>query len=179
MPRRARIVAGVVVEFAQAVQGFTLPECYPAAFLAECSPAPDDVQPGWTATQDADGAWSFSAPAPRVVAPVAPVVTSLGFLDLFTADEQAAVFAAAPRSPALLGLLFQVACAGSVHLDDPRVIAGLGLLHSGGLVAPKRAAQVLARTFADGVSFDAASATDAGPARPDAVAFDLDRATET
>ncbi len=178
MSYRARIVAGVVVEFAQAIEGFTLAQCYPPEFLAECSAAPDDVQPGWAATQGADGGWTFAAPVPRVVAPVAPTVTALGFLGLFTPAEQAAVFTAAPHDPALFGFLFQLACAGSVQLDDPRVRAGVRLLGSGGLVAPHRPAQVLGNVAADAVTFDAARATEGTPARVDAVGFDTARATE-
>jgi len=106
-------------------------------------------------------------------------VSSLEFLSLFTPQEQAAVFTTAPQSPALLGFLFRLACAGSVQLDDPRVIAGVGLLGSGGLVAPSRPAQVLGNILADAVTFDSASAVELGPVLADAVSFDTSRRFET
>lgn len=181
--RTARIAAGVVVEIVQAVEGFALAECYPAAFLADCGEVPGDAEPGWTATRGADGAWACAAPALPTPPVLVPTVTALGFLGLFTAEEQAGVFAAALRKPDLLGLLFQVACAGTVQLTDPRVIAGVGLLQGAGLVAPSRPVQVLgnvaAPAAADAVSFDVARATESDPARADAVTFDFARATES
>jgi len=179
MSRCARIVAGVVVEFAQVVEGFDLARCYPPAFLAECSPAPDDVQPGWTAAQDADGGWSYAAPVPPRTPVIVQTVSSLAFLNLFTEQERDAVFTAAPHSPALFGFLFQLACAGSVQLNDPRVIAGVGLLGSGGLVAPSRPSQVLGNILADAVTFDIANAVELGPVLADAVSFDTSRFSET
>ena len=126
-------------------------------------------------TQQEFEAWRAAFLAP----PPAPrTISSLDFLGLFTAEEQAGVFTAALKSPDLLGLLFQVACAGTVQLDDPRVVAGLDLLQDTGLVAPSRSAQVLRNVSADAVLFDTARAVESPPARADAVAFDVARAVE-
>lgn len=143
--------------------------------VAPFNPAPG---PGWSAVQDGDS-WSFAAPTPLVPPIVVPSVTALDFLNLFTDAEQTAVFAAAPQDPALFGFLFKLACAGTVRLADPRVIAGVGLLGSGGLVAPSRPAQVLGNILADAVTFDSASAVELGPVLADAVSFDTSRRFET
>ncbi len=65
MTNYARVAGGVVHEIWAEPVGFTLGQCFTAAVaaqfvsLAGVTPAP---QPGWTATQDASGVWSFAAP---------------------------------------------------------------------------------------------------------------------
>jgi hypothetical protein len=66
------------------------------------------------------------------------------FMDLFTAEEQAAIAAAAMQSVPIK-LWYDRACgAGTISLDSGKVIAGIGVLVGSGLLSEDRAEAVLA-----------------------------------
>ncbi len=179
MTRWARVVAGVVQDCLSATQDALTSDWYAPSFFAQLSPCPDDVQPGWTAVQGPDGAWSYAEPVPVVVA---PSISSLAFLDSFPPAVKAAIYATlCPHAPELFGYVIEACAAGTMVLTDPRVLAGLGLVAASGFITPEGAAQVLgnsAPASTDRVTFDVSRATESTPARADAVRFDTARAVE-
>lgn len=74
--------------------------------------------------------------------PAAPPLNFLGFLALFTADEQAAIVNSTDPRVKLFCLM--AAGAAFVDLTDPRVAQGTKLLEAQALIAAGRADQVLA-----------------------------------
>ena len=76
--------------------------------------------------------------------PEARVLTRRAYLGLFTQEERVAVRVAAKNFPALEDYLELLSIAEYVDLDDPDVEAGLTALETAGLIAPGRAAEILA-----------------------------------
>lgn len=75
-------------------------------------------------------------------------ISGVRYLRLFTQDERIDIRNAAKQSPKLddyLKLLdITIAQGGVIDLNDPDTIAAVGLLEAVGLIAPGRAAEVLA-----------------------------------
>ena len=78
------------------------------------------------------------------VAPPAPppTLTFLQFMALFTTAEQDAIVNSGDTQTKLF--LLMATGAGTITLDNPEVIDGLGYLASQGLITPARAVQILA-----------------------------------
>ncbi len=75
----------------------------------------------------------------------APVsLTFLQFIALFTQAEQAAIVASTDAQVKLF--LLMAAGASEIILSDPKTEAGVNYLASQGLIAPQRAAQILANS---------------------------------
>ena len=103
----------------------------------------------WRIDFDAEATDAQKAAAQAVVlayveSPPAPQFDFLGFVALFTADERAAIFGS--DDPDVKQFTFMAAGSPILHLDDARVIGGVGYLASMGLVASGRIAAILAGT---------------------------------
>lgn len=62
----------------------------------------------------------------------------------FTSEERAAIRAAALTNGAVADLCAMTDKADTIHFDDPLTIGGLAQLEAAGLLAPGRAAEILA-----------------------------------
>lgn len=71
-------------------------------------------------------------------------IPAFAFVQRFTATEYATIVTAAQGNADLAGYLALLAQHPVVNLDDPRTIGGLELLEGAGILAPGRAAQILA-----------------------------------
>jgi hypothetical protein len=112
-------------------------------------PVPDEVEVGFTVEGEGKDA-VFSPPvAPEPVTEPEPVVvaktfSALEFLDLFTLPEEIAI-----RGARLAGDLYvesfmdRLDKANLIHLDDPRVVAGLDYLVVAELITPERHDHIL------------------------------------
>ena len=76
--------------------------------------------------------------------PVPRTVTKLEYLRRFTTTERVAIRAAAAANPVLDDYLKLMELAQEINLDDPDTIAAVQMLEQSGLIAPGRAAEVLA-----------------------------------
>ena len=72
------------------------------------------------------------------------IVTSLGFVQRFTAQEYATIRAAAEQNPEVGGLVAQLIEAPTVNLADARIPPALALLTAAGLLASGRAEEIVA-----------------------------------
>ena len=70
--------------------------------------------------------------------------TFLEFMDLFTPDEQLAIAGASMQNASIKLWYDRAVGATSIILDDPRTVAGVGVLHGIGLISQSRAGAVLA-----------------------------------
>lgn len=86
----------------------------------------------------------FAAP----VAPPAPEpsneLTKIEYLKRFTQDERIAIRAAGKVNSVVEDYIELMNAAVIVHKDDPNTIAGLNALTQAGILAPGRAAEILA-----------------------------------
>lgn len=83
-----------------------------------------------------DGEW--------VLGPVpAKVMTSLSFIELFTKVEQLAVLTAAMQSAELRLWYDKLMAADEVAFDDPRLLEGMGVIVSAGLITQARRDEIL------------------------------------
>ena len=71
-------------------------------------------------------------------------MTKLDYLRRFTGDERVAIRAAAKQSPVLEDYLALLELSLDVSLDDPDTVQAVGMLEQIGLIAPGRAAEILA-----------------------------------
>lgn len=103
--------------------------------------------PGHAETYPFD-AYNHIAPKPTIETPVAREISGVQYLRRFTQAERIAIRTAAAGSAVLddyLKLLdATIAQGGIVNLDDPDTIAAVNLLEQANLLAPGRAAEVLA-----------------------------------
>ena len=81
---------------------------------------------------------------PEVVPPVQRTITKLEYLRRFTDKERIAIRAAAEQNTALADYLQLMEAAQEINLDDPDTVAAVQMLEQSGLIAPGRAAEVLA-----------------------------------
>lgn len=81
--------------------------------------------------------WITSSP------PKSTILYPLEFQARFTAQESAAIYAAAVGNAQLLGMLIQQASARYIDLTDPQTIAGVNALVSAGLLTQDRATEIL------------------------------------
>lgn len=88
--------------------------------------------------------WDGSEFTPQPTPPMATSMSVLDFLSRFSSEERTAVRATAKVVPAIDDFLFLLQMAGGVNTTDARTIAGVNALESGGLLAPGRAAEILA-----------------------------------
>lgn len=72
------------------------------------------------------------------------VLTKLAYLRRFTAAERIAIRAAAKQSAALEDYLGMLEVAEEIRLFDTDTVAAVGMLEQAGLIAPGRAAEILA-----------------------------------
>lgn len=70
-------------------------------------------------------------------------MTSLGFIELFTPEEQLAVVIAAMRSPELRLWYDKLMAADQVVFDDPRLIEGMSVLVAYNLISQSRKEEIL------------------------------------
>ena len=75
-------------------------------------------------------------------------ITRLQFLRRFTDAEMQAIVAASAQSPALQAEILKWQTAEGMNLTDPATIAGVHALEIAGLIAPGRAAEILASELA-------------------------------
>lgn len=68
---------------------------------------------------------------------------SLGFMDLFTDDEELAIVGATMQNVQIKRWYDKMLAANFVSLEDDRTIAGLDALVSAGLITPSRKAEIL------------------------------------
>lgn len=138
MSRYAQIAGGVVVAFLPGP-----PERWPDLHAAGALvPAWDDVGLGWV--------WDGAALTPPP-ARVAPPVSASDFAGRFTDAERGAITLAASRAlevddPTLQLWLDDLSRAKEVHLDSPKVLAGLNYLveHAIGGITQERIDAILA-----------------------------------
>lgn len=71
------------------------------------------------------------------------VLTSAGFVARFTPKEYGDILQAATENQDVANLIKQLTSTGFVFLDDPRLIPGLHLLASLGLILPERIPAIL------------------------------------
>ena len=71
-------------------------------------------------------------------------VTKLQYLRRFTGPERQTIRQAAKGNPELEDYLAMLEIAQDINLDDPDTIAAVNMLEAVGLIAPGRAAEVLA-----------------------------------
>lgn len=81
---------------------------------------------------------------PETVAPAERTITKVAYLRRFTTDERVGIRTAAKTSAVLEDYLSMMELAEEINLDDPDTIAAVQMLESAGLIAPGRAAEVLA-----------------------------------
>lgn len=72
------------------------------------------------------------------------ILTKLDYMNRFTDAELAAIYTAAKSSVAIEVWLEKFKLATEINLDDPRTIDGVNALEAAGLLAPGRAAEILA-----------------------------------
>lgn len=132
----AHVVAGKVVEILSTAADIT--QLYPAT-LTWFDVTALNPQPA--------AGWSFSGTAftaPPAVAPLAPRLTSLQFMNLLTAAEQTAIATAAQSNASVLVWLLKISGALYVDLGDPATIGGVQAMVGAGLLTSARAAAILA-----------------------------------
>lgn len=106
---------------------------------ARLIPAADETEAAgrigkrWTGT-----AWEAVAQAPN------PVITKLAFRERFTQDEKVALYTAAKSEVRIQIWLDDLDAAQDLRLDDPRIIAGVQMLESQGMIGAGRAGEILA-----------------------------------
>jgi hypothetical protein len=100
--------------------------------------APEGVGIGWTRSA---GVWS-APPEPET--PPRTRLSRLEFRGRFTEPEKIAIYTAAESSVQVRIWLDDLAAAEFIELTDPRTIADVGALETAGLIAPGRAAEILA-----------------------------------
>ncbi|MDD3677189.1 hypothetical protein [Thauera propionica] len=71
-------------------------------------------------------------------------ITRLQFLRRFTDAEMQAIVAASAQSPALQAEILKWQTADGINLTDPATVSGVNALEIAGLIAPGRAAEILA-----------------------------------
>jgi len=82
--------------------------------------------------------------------PSAPVMQSLEFRNRFTAAEKGRMTLAASQGlergdPTLQVFIDDLNSAGTVHLDDPRIVQGVEYLVAQNLLSPRRGDEILGR----------------------------------
>ena len=86
----------------------------------------------------------FPVPPPPPPPPVVDELNKIDFLRLFTQAERIAIREAAAVNPLISDYQHMLDAATMVRLSDPDMQTGVPLLELGGLLAPGRAAQILA-----------------------------------
>lgn len=81
---------------------------------------------------------------PEPPAPAERTITKVAYLRRFTSDERVGIRTAAKTNAVLEDYLSMMELAEEINLDDPDTIAAVQMLESAGLIAPGRAAEVLA-----------------------------------
>ena len=76
--------------------------------------------------------------------PTSNIVTKLEYLRRFTQSERIAIRSASTQAPELADYLAMLEIAQDVTLDDPDTVAAANMLETAGLIAPGRAAEILA-----------------------------------
>lgn len=82
----------------------------------------------------------------EIIVEVAPVrtITKLEYLRRFAVDERIAIRAAAAQNAILADYLQLLELAQDINLDDADTVAAVQMLEQAGLIAPGRAAEILA-----------------------------------
>lgn len=114
-------------------------------YVIESEDDPDGVNGEWVACGNAGPGWIyangvFSAP----VVPLNRTLTKLQFLRLMTQAERITFRQAAKVNAEMEDFMHLLDLAADVDKDDPDVISGLAAAEAGGLLAPGRAAEILA-----------------------------------
>ena len=71
------------------------------------------------------------------------IITSAAFIARLTADEYAAIMAAAEQSVDVASLVSSLISTPTIQLNDPRVEQGLEAVAAAGLIAPERIPELL------------------------------------
>ena len=132
----AHVVKGVVVEGLSTSHDVTklFPSTMTWVDVTDLSPMPGRL---WTYAEGV-----FTAPVAIPVA--APKLTSLEFMSLLTATEQAAIAQAGQGNAMVFLWLLKLAGAMYVDLGDPATVAGVDALAAAGLLTSARATAILA-----------------------------------
>lgn len=81
---------------------------------------------------------------PEPTPPPPVVLNKVDFLRLFTQQERIDIRAASTVNPVIADYQYMLDAATTVNLSDPDILTGIPLLEQAGLIAPGRAAQILA-----------------------------------
>lgn len=112
-----------------------------AAYNA-AQPTVDEVEP--TPLTEAEYAQQVFGSALTSYSRARSIITSAAFVLRFTPAEFAGIVAAAAVSPAVAGYLAEVTNSPTVNLRHEIVTGGLAAIEAAGLIAPGRAAQLVA-----------------------------------
>lgn len=91
-----------------------------------------------------DGFLPFTPEPPPPPEPAPPELDKVDFLRLFTQAERIAIRQMAKTDPVVEDYQYMLDNASVIRLSDPDILAGVPLLEMAGLIAPGRAAQILA-----------------------------------
>lgn len=100
------------------------------------------------------GEW---VPAVPVAAEPEARLSRLGFYERFTQAEMEAVFSAAKSNVSIEVFIEKVKAASQVDLTDPRTVAGVKALETGGLIGVGRADEILSTAGGAGGTGDASA----------------------
>jgi len=95
---------------------------------------------GWAILSERPPAPPEPTPAP----PPAVILNKVDFLRLFTQAERITIREASAVNQVIADYQYMLDAAVTVSLDDPDILTGVPLLEAAGLIAPGRAAQILA-----------------------------------
>lgn len=105
----------------------------------EWLPSPDGVGIGWYCISGV-----FSSPGTNPDISVNRTITKLVYTQRFTQAERIGIRSAAAVSPVVQDYIELLVLAQDVNLDHPETISGVNALEAAGLLAPGRAAEILA-----------------------------------
>ncbi|MFN4149287.1 MAG: hypothetical protein ACK4E4_07055, partial [Rhodocyclaceae bacterium] len=98
--------------------------------------------------KQADGSYAFPEPAPENAIAATPTpatpLTKLAFMNRFTMEELAAIYAAAKTDVRVEVWMDKLKLAEFIDLADTRTQDGVNNLEAAGLIAEGRAAEILA-----------------------------------
>ena len=126
---------------------YTLPDGRTVSAQDQFQIGDQKYPPGWLLTAPASDLAAAGITVQTVADPLPPpvtVVSSLQFRQLFTDAERIAITQSGQTNAQIRAFMDDESAAGTVHLGDPEVTAGLGACVTLGLITPDRASQVIA-----------------------------------
>lgn len=144
MPKYAQIVNGNVIQVVEQNPA----DIFHPDIAVNFVEVPDEVETYYLYDDQTD---TFSPPppplnvAPPTVAETPTIVDAIGFLDLFTMQEELAIRQARAAGDLVVeSFMDRLDKAQRIHLDDPRVIAGVDYLVTATLITAERRDEILA-----------------------------------